>query len=204
MKRNVLAYGIGLSVLVFVFCCNVPSFAEEDTDSLKQQIEALQQRVEELEKEKQKAGKDDDFFSGSFQGAWDPLTEIQRMQEEMNRMFQSSFSQRGWANGGFFSNRLNFNKTYDFKENENGYEIIFDMAGFDKDKVDIQINEHSVMVKGEHSRQDEENGPNRYMGVQAYGSFMQTIPLPLDADTTKVKTEKVGDNLVIRLPKKTT
>ena len=78
------------------------------------------------------------------------------------------------------------------------------MTGLDKEKIDIEINEHSITVQGEHSRQDTEESPNRYFSSQSFGSFMKTIPLPVDADTTEIKTEKEGDTLVVRLPKKKT
>ena len=77
------------------------------------------------------------------------------------------------------------------------------MAGLDSEKVDIQINDRSITVKGEYSKQDTEENPDSYISSQSYRSIMKTIPLPVDADTTKVKTEKEGDYLVIRLPKKT-
>ncbi|HLF18828.1 MAG TPA: Hsp20/alpha crystallin family protein [Candidatus Omnitrophota bacterium] len=36
-----------------------------------------------------------------------------------------------------------------------------------------------------------------------FGTFLKTIPLPVNADTEKVKTEQKGDELVITMPKKT-
>jgi HSP20 family protein len=87
---------------------------------------------------------------------------------------------------------------------KDGYEIIFNMKGLDQEKVDIEINEHSITVKGEHSRQEKEEGQGTFYSSSSFGSFMKTIPLPVDADTSKVKTEKKGDSLVIRLPKKNT
>ena len=72
----------------------------------------------------------------------------------------------------------------------------------DKDKVGIQINQHSLTVKGQRSRQEKEQNANRYISSDSFGSFVKTIPLPDDADTTRVRTEKKGDTLVIELPKK--
>lgn len=182
---------------------SVPSFAQEGVAELKKQIEALQTRVEELESQQRMQEKKEDLLRGSKQGRWDPFEEIDRMQEEMNRMFQSTYSRTGGTGRGMFSNDMSYDYDFDIKETKDGYEIRFEMKGLDQEKVDIQINEHSITVKGERSEQQTQEGENRFFSAQSFGSFMKTIPLPVDADTSKVKTEKEGDSLVIKLPKKT-
>lgn len=204
-KLNRIPISALLTVLLLLTGSSVS--AGDDVEDLKAQIEALQKRVNELENTQQVPEEHEDedsrgFFNRRDNRAWDPFDEIRRMQEEMDSMFQQSFGSRGLGGSGMFSNNMSFDQDFDLKETDNGYEIRFDMTGLDKDKVDIDINEHSITVKGEQSRQDTEEGDNTYFRSQSYGSFMKTIPLPVDADTTKVKTEKEGDSLVIRLPKK--
>ena len=97
---------------------------------------------------------------------------------------------------------MSFDHDFDIQETDEGYQIKFDLKGLDQEKVDIDINEHSITVKGEHSAKDTEESENSFFSSQSYGSFMKTIPLPIDADTKKVKTEKEGNSLVIKLPKK--
>jgi HSP20 family protein len=124
------------------------------------------------------------------------------MQAEMNRMFQNSFHYRGTPGSGMFSNDMSFGYDFDIKETDEGYKIVFDMTGLDEQNVDIQVNEHSITVKGEHRREDAEEAGSSLFRSQSYGSFLKTIPVPADADTSKVMTEKEGDELVIKLPKK--
>jgi len=83
-----------------------PIFAEEKEADLKAQIEALQKRVENLESAKTKDEKlipqlqqrslNQNQFNRSRGGGWEPFEEMERMQEEMNRMFQHSFSHPGF------------------------------------------------------------------------------------------------------------
>jgi len=206
MRKKTLIPTIAFMTVAFICLFILPTFAEDDVEDLKKQIEALQKRVDDLESSHDDQESDDSwgFFNNRGNNRWDPFNEMERMQEEMNRLFQNSFSNRGWSSGGMFSNNLSFDHDFDLKETDNGYEIKFDMTGLDKEKIDIEINEYSITVKGEHSRQDTEESPDRYFSSQSFGSFMKTIPLPVDADTTKLKTEKEGDTLVIRLPKKNT
>lgn len=205
MKRKNILLGLGLAFFLLVFLC-MPVMAQqtENIDELKQQIKALQKRVEELESKQQVQEQDDPwgFFGTPQDDFWDPFEEMRRMQGQMDRMFQNSFQSRGQSKGGMFSSNMSFDYDFDMQETEDGYIITFDMTGLDQDKVDIDINQHSITVKGEHSRKDTEENPNSYFSSSSYGSFMKTIPLPVDADTSKLQTEKEGDNLVIRLPKK--
>lgn len=204
MKRKTLLTFMGVIIVSLFVLYNVPSFAEENTEELKKQIEVLQRRVGELEANQKQRQDNSSWepFNNRKNKSWNPFWEMDRIQEEMNRMFQNSYNGRGGVGQGMFSNSMSFDSDMDIKETEDGYEIKFDMKGLDKEKVDIQINETSITVKGEHSQEDTEENKNSYFKAQSFGSFMKTIPLPVDADTTKVKTEKEGDSLVIRMPKK--
>jgi len=123
------------------------------------------------------------------------------MQQEMDGMFQDSFGRSG-SRRGMFSSDMSFDNDLNLKEVDDGYEIRFTMAGLDQEKIKIQINENSITVTGERSQQNTEEGPNSYFSSQSFGSFMKTIPLPVDADVAKMQTEKEGEVLIIRLPKK--
>ncbi len=207
MKNRLSILLICLIAVGSMFFYSIPSFATEDVLELKNRIKALQKRVEELETEQKEKKL---FFSPinrsqkGFGFRWNPFDEMDRMQEKMNRIFQNSFSMGGLGQRGMLSNSMSYDYDFDIKESKDEYEIRFDIKGFAKDKIDLEINKHSITVKGEHSSQDTEENQNSYFSSQSFGSFMKTIPLPVDADTTKVKTEKEGDALVIRLPKRNT
>ncbi|VAX35678.1 hypothetical protein MNBD_UNCLBAC01-1175 [hydrothermal vent metagenome] len=84
-KINLTAFSILFFLSFFLFTS--PVFSKENRNELKAQIEVLQKRVEELESAQ--SGRD-----------WDPFEEMGRMQEEMNRMFQNSFSRSGNSRSG--------------------------------------------------------------------------------------------------------
>ncbi|MBZ0167390.1 MAG: Hsp20/alpha crystallin family protein [Candidatus Omnitrophica bacterium] len=205
MHKKIFIWSIITALIVPVGVMGDLALAEENTETLKKQIEALQKRVEELEAQSadRNPGDDPEHFPYGRRGNWDPFAEMDRMQDEMNRLFEGAFRNRGPSAGsGVFSNTLSYDYNVDLKEKDNGYEITFDMKGLDQDKVDIQINTSSITIKGEHASQNVQQGPGQNLQVQSFGSFMQTIPLPTDADTTGIKTEKKGDSLVITMPKK--
>lgn len=202
-RKFLLTFFLTVSVASIFFLSNVGAQEPEaGVEELKSQIRALQKRVDELEARQQMPQRQDDSWDPfNRQGGWDPFDEIERIQEEMNRMFQSSLQRQGPGHQGVFSNSMMFNTDLDVVEKGKAYEIRFDMAGLNQEKVDIEVNEHSITIKGEHSREERQEGDDRFFRSQSYGTFMKTIPLPVDADPGKMKTEKEGDTLVITIPK---
>jgi HSP20 family protein len=205
MKKFISWFAAGIIALALVSGSASRLFARETAEDLKEQIRALRQRVDDLEAELNHR-RDDDLWGGPDYGSgrqWDPFTEMRRMQEEMNRLFQNSFSRRKAFESDLFSGNPGLNADMDVTESAAGYEIRFDLKGVNRDKLDIQINQNSITVKGEYSREDTEEEPDAYLRSRSFGSFLKTIPLPVDADTSRVKTEKEGYYLVINIPRKT-
>ena len=134
---------------------------------------------------------------------WDPFEETARMSEEMDRMFQGAFGRGGGGPGkGMFNSDIFYDSDFDIEETEDTYIVKVEVSGVDKDKINIEINQGSVTVSGEHSVIEEEKSPDSYYSSRSVGSFLRIIPLPDDADTEKVKTEVKDDIIIITFPKK--
>jgi len=196
-KKSLLLTSIILGLGTVLFMAP-PGFAEESIEELKAQVSALQSRVQELETQQRSA-----LPAHPFQHrGWDPFARMQQIQEEMDALFSNAFSAPMGSPQGAFSTDMVFDQEIQLKETDKGYEVRFDLAGLDKDKVDIQINKHSLTVSGQYSEEHKEENPNARIQSQRFGTFLKTIALPVDADTGNVKTEQQGDGLVITLPKK--
>lgn len=202
MKNKLLLLSV-VTVGMFIFS-NIPAFSEENVAELKKQIEALKKRIEELESTRTQpmVGISRNSYNPANNVTIDPFADMERIQAEMDRLFEKFFSFPNQPGQGMLTSTMSFDTNLDLKETEEGYVMTFNMAGLDKDKVDVQINEHSITVKGEQTLQNQQQNPNGYFQSQSYGSFMKTVPLPEDADVTKLKTEKTDDKLVITMPKK--
>lgn len=202
MKKCSLKFFFSIFLICGLLSVSGPVLAAETIKDLRNQVKALQQRIEQLETQQanQNAGPPARYYYPRRQ-TWDPFDEIRRMQEEMNRMVQSSFGTRGWSNGGVFSNNLSFDHDVDVEEKKDVYLIKFDMANLDENKVQVDINDHAITVKGEYSASNEEQRQGGFVSASSYGSFMKTVPIPEDADASKMKTEKEDSMLIITLPK---
>lgn len=200
--KKIIAIAMIISCVILLCPYKGLAFPDDETiEAMKQKIQELQKRVEELENSKPSQEQNNSFWGRPER--WDPFAELERMQEEMNQMFQHSFGRSG-LDKGIFSNNMSFKYDFDIKEEKDRYEITFDMTGLDEKKIDIEINANSITVKGERSAQETTENQNSFISSRSYGTFLKTIPVPADADTTRAKTEKRGDKLIIILPKNVT
>lgn len=198
LSAAVLASGF----MVLATATNSPAEGE-DVEELKQQIQALQKRVDELESaQNQQQMQSPQGMYRSQPRKWDPFEEMARMQAEMNRMFRNSFAFGGDNSKGMFRSDMFYDDSLDMKEEPDKYIIEFDMTGLDQGKVDIQVNEHAITVKGEGMHEQREETDNRIFRSNNYSSFMKSIPVPDDADTAKMQTKQEKNKLIIILPKK--
>jgi len=182
-----------LSLFLFLFLFSVSASAQDDMESLRQQIRALQERVDELEQNQVSVETtpeaqefiDEDFFD------WDPFINMQRMHEHMQSMFDSGFGQMDFSEPKLA-----------MRETDKGYEVTIDIVGFDKDKINVKVHNQAIVISGERTEKQENKNPNAYFHSQSFGSFLKTLPIPVDADIKKVNIKKKDDQITIQIPRK--
>jgi len=198
MRKNIII--VSMITVCLLTSCIVSFAANENTEDLKRQIETLQKRVEQLETKK--AQDQDTTTDARMPKGWDPFDEISNMQHAMDKMLQDSFYHRGNPNRGMFKSNMLYDADFQIQEEQDKYIIHFDMTGLNKDKLDIQVNPRAITVKGEREEKQVEQSQGQYLTSSSYSSFMKSIPIPPDADTSKMQTETKGEELIITLQKK--
>ena len=196
-----------------------PAFAEEssagsdDIKALREEIQMLRERVNELEGQQKAESLNPQGRSSTLRGpsAADPFEEMRRIQNEMRNMFSGSFGSGGMdpfagglgaGVGGSFGGLAQQGIDFDLDETDDGYRVVFNTEGMDQDELEIEINTNSITVSGKTSSQVEQEEEGAVMHSQSYGSFLRTIPLPVDADTARAETRKEDGQLVIQIPRK--
>lgn len=178
-----------------------PGFADDSVESLKQQVAALQAKVAALETQSKKANPDQaDPFLSADQG-WDPFYEMERMHTQMNRMFQQAWAQPSSPQQGMFSNQLFFDESQ-LEKTKDGYRLTLNTEGFDPDNINIRVQDHALSISGEYRNEQTRQDPNQVFASHNFGKFLNTVPLPADADETKMTTEKSDGHLDIFFPRK--
>lgn len=127
---------------------------------------------------------------------WAPLSEIEGLHREVNRLFDSltPAQQRGFDD-------LAFMPAAEIKETPEAIHLKLEVPGLDSKDLDIQVSAKSVSISGERKSQTEteENGITR--SEFRYGRFQRVVPLPARVVNDQTQAEYKDGILTLTLPK---
>ncbi len=93
-------------------------------------------------------------------------------------------------------------------ETERCYVVCVDLAGVEKDKIDIEVNDNRLLVKGARPvppcpcKDDEPKKMKVHLMEIDHGSFAREVELPVDVHKEQITARYVDGLLWIELPKK--
>lgn len=128
-----------------------------------------------------------------------PFYELERLQDEINSLFDWSFSgghnrsgllETGWAPAV---------DVYDSKDN---VVVKADVPGLSKEDIDVSVQDNMITIKGEKKQEKETKEEGQIRTERFVGSFQRTIALPTDVDASKARAEYKNGTLELTLPKK--
>ncbi len=141
---------------------------------------------------------DDEFFKDR---TWNPYAEIQHMQNEMEQMFDDSFSRFHMKTP---LGSLSKTPDVDLKEKSDRYIVTVNAPGADESSIDVKLEDQvlRISIKTEHAQDetDEKNGQYQYR-ERFVGQFQRALTLPGPANATKMTTEYHNGVLTITIPK---
>lgn len=143
---------------------------------------------------------DDEYFSG---GTWNPYEEMQRMQDEMDKMFGESFS-RFHLKAPLGS--LNKSPDVDLQDKSDEYLVTVNAPGADESSINVSLDGQllHIAIKTAQGKDDNagQNGNYRYR-ERFVGELQRILTLPGPVDSSKMKTSYLNGVLTITIPKKT-
>ena len=120
-----------------------------------------------------------------FYGA-DPFREMRRLQDEVNRLFQTAAAPRA----GF--------PAINVYAHQDGVVLTAELPGVKQDDLDITVHRDTVTLRGE--RQDQPQGARAYdRRERGQGGFARTFGLPFQVDPEKVEAKLVDGVLTLTL-----
>ncbi len=135
---------------------------------------------------------------------WDPRAELQRMQQDMNQLFGTSFSRFHMSPefGPLFENRV-FSPSIDVEQTEDAFLVTVDVPGVSETNINVEVENNVLHIRGETNRETEgsESKGQVVRKERFEGRFERAIPLPSEVDTAKMTTEYENGILTITLPK---
>ena len=126
---------------------------------------------------------------------WDPLRDLQRMQDEMGRLFDDRLTTRSGESVGW-------TPSVDIFEDEEGVTLRFELAGVDPKDVDIRFENGVLTLRGDRKLERGDKRDNYHRVELSYGTFTRSFSLPGTIDAEKIKAESRNGILTVMLPKK--
>ena len=128
---------------------------------------------------------------------WDPAREVDTLQSEVNRLFDTFFSGRPGEGGAM----RRWAPAMDLLATDEHLVLRADLPGLDREDVNVEIKDGVLTVSGERKAEREERGKDFYRAERAFGSFSRSLSLPENVDADKISAEFDKGVLEIRIPK---
>jgi HSP20 family protein len=130
---------------------------------------------------------------------WEPLRELNSLQSEMNRLFNTVFDQPvGAGNGGALRRWM---PAMDLVESDEHFVLRADLPGMSEDDVKIELEDGTLTVSGERKFEHEARKAGYYRVERAFGSFSRSLTLPKGVDADAVTAGFDRGVLEVRIPK---
>jgi HSP20 family protein len=130
---------------------------------------------------------------------WEPVRELNTLQSEMNRLFNTLFDAPAGGNGGGTLRR--WIPAMDLVETDEDFVLRSDLPGLSEEDVNIELEDNVLTVSGERKSEHEDHKEGYYRVERASGSFSRSLTLPEGVDPSKIKASFDRGVLEVRIPK---
>src|SRR5688500_1177836 len=104
---------------------------------------------------------------------WEPMRELNTLQGEMNRLFNTFFDEGG--NGG---RQRRWAPAVDLLEREGSLVLKADLPGLSEEDVQIEVRDNVLTICGERNAEHEEKQNGYFRVERAFGHFSRSLQLP--------------------------
>lgn len=127
---------------------------------------------------------------------WDPFAGLTNMHSQLDDMFNSLLASSPTTQGV---------PAIDiYTEDDNSLVAEIHTAGFDKDDIEVNVQDGMLEIRGEkHEKEEDKKGKKRnYMVRESHASFYRSVALPKAADSDNVEAIFDKGVLKVRVPYK--
>ncbi|NBF38916.1 MAG: Hsp20 family protein [Spirochaetes bacterium] len=132
----------------------------------------------------------------SWRRGIDPVGELDRLQNEINRLFDYDYG----ANGGLLDRAVS--PAFDVVEDDDTFTVYMDLPGVEEKNVDVSIASNVLTIKGTKELPALGEDVKVYRQEEWEGSFQRTLSLPHGVDTQRVQAQMKNGVLTVTLPKR--
>ncbi len=133
---------------------------------------------------------------------WEPVRELQGIQQEMNRLLGTFFDTQAGSSGGDGGwNARRWIPAMDLLEKQDHFLLHADLPGVSEQDVKIELEGEVLTVSGER-KSEQQHGGDGYVRIErAAGSFTRTLTLPEGIDPGSIEASFENGVLEISIPK---
>lgn len=128
---------------------------------------------------------------------WDPARELDALQGDVNRLFDSFFGRR---EGAPASGRR-WVPAMDLAETEEDLVLRADLPGMGRDEIEIEVRDNVLTVSGERRAEHEEKQEGYHRVERSFGRFSRSIELPEGIAAEDVRATFDRGVLEVTIPK---
>jgi len=132
-----------------------------------------------------------------FQGGSAPVTELNRLRREIDRLFQEPF--------GFLAPGTSFfegwSPAVDIYEDKDKYIVKAELPGMKKEDIDAALDGATLTISGERREEEEKRDGENYRSERFFGRFQRSVTLPTAVQPNKIEASYKDGVLTVTLPK---
>jgi HSP20 family protein len=127
---------------------------------------------------------------------WEPLRELNSLQSEMNRLFNTAFD--SGASGPALQRWV---PPMDLVESGDQFVLRADLPGMSEEDIQIELEDGTLTVSGERKAEHEQREEGFHRVERSFGTFSRSLTLPKGIDGDAVSASFDRGVLEIRIPK---
>ncbi len=132
---------------------------------------------------------------------WEPVRELNTIQNEMNRLFNTFFEAPAPGGNGSTTSLRRWIPAMDLVETDDDFVLRADLPGLSEGDVHIELEDNVLTVSGERKAEHEERKEGYYRVERASGMFSRSLTLPEGVDPEAVHASFDRGVLEVRIPK---
>ncbi len=130
---------------------------------------------------------------------WEPVRELNTLQSEMNRLFNTLFDSP-LPNGGTDGSRR-WLPAMDLVEKKDDFVLRADLPGLSEDDVKVELEDNVLTISGERKSEHEERKEGFFRVERASGSFRRSLTVPEGVNAEAIKANFDRGVLEVHIPK---
>lgn len=129
--------------------------------------------------------------------AWRPLKDLEDIERRFDEMFSRSWPAL-WAHAPEEKAWL---PSVDVFEKNGNLVVKAELPGMKEEDIDVSVEGDMLNIRGEKKTESEVKEDNYYQSECSYGSFLRSVPIPSNVDSSKIAAEYENGVLQVTLPK---